>query len=275
MAEATRASVTAYGSAGPAFVRSLIAEKISGADIRASVDDFIERVGVSRAHGQVRRVAMKAGLSAVAGELAILFGIVPWAKRFPVVAAAEYVFQPWLEHRGTCESHDGGGARVLFRVPFEQYGDSRFDPLRAVTPADPADGPFDALRVVTAPGELDLVRFDSGRSPTLKRLADGWRWRGKALAPQTWRDEICKGFALSRRSSPNSTTGGYRAASEEAKAREAEADGIRDGTREHEARTDATLPSAGPEGRPMSDEADPVIDRVAELWAAQGDADRY
>ena len=128
VAEAARTSVTAYGTAGPAFVRKLIAEKISGDDIRARVDDFIERVGVSGAHGQVRRVAMKAGLSAVAGELAIVFGIFPWASG-SAVAAAEYVFQLWLERRGTRESHELMEALQHVQTLFEQYGDSRFDPL--------------------------------------------------------------------------------------------------------------------------------------------------
>ena len=195
VAEAARAAMTAYGTAGPAFVQKLIDEKISGADIRARVDDFIKLAGVGQAHGQVRRVAMKAGLSAVAGELAIAFGIVPWASG-SAVAAAEYVFQLWLERRGTRDSYELMEALQRVQAIFEQYGDSRFDPLRAVTAEDPA-GPFDPVSADFVPGIVDLVRFDSGRSPTLKRL--GWtsgvgedrRWY---IAPQTWKDEICKGF---------------------------------------------------------------------------------
>ena len=197
VAEAARAAVTAYGTAGPVFVQKLIDEKITGGDIRAHVDDFIERVGVSQAHGQVRRVAMKAGLSAVAGELAIAFGIVPWPIG-SAIAAAEYVFQLWLERRGTLDSYELLEALQRVQAIFEQYGDSRFDPLRAVTADDPA-GPFDPVSTDFVPGEPDLVRFDSGRSPTLKRL--GWtsgvgedrRWY---IAQQTWKDEICKGFDL-------------------------------------------------------------------------------
>jgi putative DNA primase/helicase len=190
--------VTAYGTAGPAFVQKLIDEKLTGGDIRASVDEFIKLVGVGQAHGQVRRVAMKAGLSAVAGELAIAFGIVPWASG-SAVAASEYVFQLWLERRGTAGSYELMEALQRVQAIFEQYGDSRFDPLRLVTAEDPAD-PFDPVAAaVQFAGEPDLVRFDSGRSPTLKRLGwtsgvgEGRRWY---LAPQTWKDEIGKGFDL-------------------------------------------------------------------------------
>ena len=54
------------------------------------------------------------------------------------------------------------------------------------------------------------MRFDSGRAPTLKRL--GWtaglgeerRWY---IAPQTWKNEICKGFDLKALNSELDKTG--------------------------------------------------------------------
>jgi putative DNA primase/helicase len=55
---------------------------------------------VDGADGQVKRAASKFALVAMAGELAIEYGIVPWPKGDAVKAAAE-MFDAWGAGRGT------------------------------------------------------------------------------------------------------------------------------------------------------------------------------
>jgi putative DNA primase/helicase len=67
--------VAAFGTAGPEFVRRLMAAGIDGDEIRKMIDDFVKARGLTDPHGQVLRVARKFGLIAAAGELAIKLGV--------------------------------------------------------------------------------------------------------------------------------------------------------------------------------------------------------
>jgi Domain of unknown function (DUF927) len=68
-----------YGTAGPAFVKALLDEKIGAAAVRQAISDFILSV-LADAHdeGQARRGARRLGLVAAAGLMAIGAGIVDW-----------------------------------------------------------------------------------------------------------------------------------------------------------------------------------------------------
>ena len=59
----------AYGTAGPEFVRRIIAKSVTGDDVRALVSDFVKAECPAGADGQVERVAHRLGLVAVAGSL--------------------------------------------------------------------------------------------------------------------------------------------------------------------------------------------------------------
>jgi putative DNA primase/helicase len=196
VSKAADASIFAYGHAGPMFVRKLIEEKVDDKIINDLVAGFVKRCDVGM-NGQLRRVATKIGLVAAAGELAIKFGIFPWASG-TVLKAADFVFKGWLERRGSRGSTEMQTALERVQLLFEKHGDTRFDPLRPVTDSDPPDSelhsPSDKSHGLTT---------NTARPPTQNRL--GWtalvkipgsikterRWY---IAPQTWRDEICKGF---------------------------------------------------------------------------------
>ena len=172
VAEAAKVSVTAYGTAGPEFVRRFIAAGIEDDEVRKLVDDFVASRGLIDPHGQVRRVARN-GLVAAAGELAIKLGILPWDKG-EALEAAEYAFKLWLDHRGTSGSLDLKQTLERIQSLFEKSGDARFDIVRANN--DMPD--FERLPV-------------SNRLGWTKGIGDSRRWH---MLPETFRREICAGF---------------------------------------------------------------------------------
>lgn len=88
-----------YGWVFPAFVEQIIARNISKKQITDLSDDFVASVLPDGSDFQVARMAKRFGIVAVAGELAIQFGILPWdAGR--ATAATEDAFMRWLYMRG-------------------------------------------------------------------------------------------------------------------------------------------------------------------------------
>jgi putative DNA primase/helicase len=89
--ECARAASQAYGTAGPEFVRRLLAEDICGEDVRGSVEDFVRMEIPYGADGQVVRAAQRFGLMAAAGELATKLGVTSWrAGEARAAAASEF-----------------------------------------------------------------------------------------------------------------------------------------------------------------------------------------
>ena len=99
------AAQTSYGTAGPEFIRRLIAEGLhkNPDDIKAMIDAFRRNHAPKEADGQVLRVADRFGLVAAAGELACDFGIVPWQKG-DALDAVRRCFIDWFHIRGWCGS---------------------------------------------------------------------------------------------------------------------------------------------------------------------------
>ena len=95
------AARTSYGTAGPEFVRRLIANGVdkSTAAIEATIKTFQNRYAPSSADGQVLRVCDHFGLVAAAGELAHELGIVHWQPG-AAIEAARQCFNDWFETRG-------------------------------------------------------------------------------------------------------------------------------------------------------------------------------
>jgi uncharacterized protein (DUF927 family) len=129
-ADCQGAATTHYGTAGPAFVKELIARDVTGAQVRSKVAAFVK----TRLHkwpgasGQVERVAERFGLIAAAGELATAFGVTPWNTGEADTAAAE-IFDHWLRRRGGANPHEERQAVEQVRLFIERYGDSRFDDI--------------------------------------------------------------------------------------------------------------------------------------------------
>jgi putative DNA primase/helicase len=160
------AATSAYGTAGPEFVRGLIANGVTGDDVSALISSFVEAELPPDADGQVERAAQRFGVLAAAGELAAEFGIVPW-PRGAARAAAAWALARWIELRGGTEPAEARQAIETVRLFIEQHGDARFAPV------DDAD----ARSVVNRAG----YRKGAG--------AEREWW----VLPEVWRSEICAG----------------------------------------------------------------------------------
>ncbi len=97
------AAVSAYGTAGPNFVRRLISEGVTGDEVRAPVNDFVRAKVPARADGQIDRAAQRLGLIAAAGEMATELGVTGWRPGEAREAAA-WALAQWIEGRGGTEA---------------------------------------------------------------------------------------------------------------------------------------------------------------------------
>ena len=164
-----QASITFYGTAGPAFIRAIIAKVDDVATIaQESLDTFREQVAANVQSGQVLRAANRIGLVAVAGELAIQLGVLPWPTGSVNEAAAD-VFRSWHAERGGSDPAEVRAAIEQIRGILERYGDSRFDAPNPTSDSRPVN---DRLGYVHGEG------------------ADRQWW----VPPQLWRNAFCEGF---------------------------------------------------------------------------------
>ena len=159
----TEAAQTYYGTAGPEFVRKLIADGDLG-KIQQMIELF-RRNAPKDPDGQVLRVVDRFGLVAAAGELAIQFDIVPWNDGAAIEAAKE-CFDAWFAGRGGAGAGEDMAAISQVRLFIEKHGEARFEPIGA------SNGPL----------------------PIRDRA--GWR-RGDGdarewlILPETWKTEVC------------------------------------------------------------------------------------
>ena len=170
LAEAIQKSArTAYGEAGPAFVRALmdLGQEEARSLVVSLVEDFVAEHAPADADGQIRRAAARLGLIAAAGELAQSFNIVPWEEGEAEAAAAR-ALADWIGSRGGTEPAEVREAIGQVRRFFEAHGEARFEPT----------------------DETDA-------RPVLNRA--GWR-RGHGagrvwlVPPETWKTEVCSGL---------------------------------------------------------------------------------
>ena len=74
------AASTHYGTAGPEFVRRIIADGVDGDAIRELINGFAKANVPPGSDGQIERVAGRFGIIAAAGEMATEFGLTGWDK---------------------------------------------------------------------------------------------------------------------------------------------------------------------------------------------------
>ncbi len=160
-------AISAYGTVGPEFVRQLLANEVTGDDVRKMVADFVAQNVPARSDGQIDRAAQRLGLIAAAGELAIAMGIVPWQPREAWNAAA-WALAQWIEGRGGTEPAEVRQAVEQVRLFIEQHGESRFEPL------DDAD-----------------ARPVNTRAGWRKGSGSDREWM---IPPEVWKSEICTGL---------------------------------------------------------------------------------
>lgn len=128
------AAARSYGTAGRAWVQWLVGQRDPAgrfaAGIRAEAAKLAAAMTPAGADGQVGRVMTKAGLVAVAGEMAISAGILPWTAG-AAEASVRRCVGDWLSVRG------GTGAReeidVLRQVQafVSAHGAARFEDTTA------------------------------------------------------------------------------------------------------------------------------------------------
>jgi uncharacterized protein (DUF927 family) len=169
--ECKNATSTYYGTAGPEFVRQLIAQNILARNVREHVDSFVRSAlrDVKDRHGQAARVAQRFGLVCAAGELGVQFGILPWEQSDPLNDATE-LLKVWLEERGGSTPYEARQAVAQVRHFIEAHGDSRFD---------------------------DITTPDPDRKPVANRAGfrrDHGEARRRLIPPEVWRNEVCAGL---------------------------------------------------------------------------------
>jgi putative DNA primase/helicase len=117
--ELKRAAISNYGTAGPEFVRRLIAGEVTGEDVQAHVAQFVAQMVPAGADGQIERAAQRFGLIATAGELATTLGVTPWRPGEAREAAA-WALGRWIEERGGTEPAEAHQAIAQVRRFIEQ-----------------------------------------------------------------------------------------------------------------------------------------------------------
>jgi hypothetical protein len=161
------AATSAYGTAGPAFVHSIIAENVAGGDVRSMVADFVAAEVPPGADGQIDRAAQHLGLIMAAGELASAFGLTGWRSGEARDAAA-WALKEWIKARGGTEAAEVRQAIKQVRLMIEAHGESRFQSL-------------DDLDTKPVPNRLGWCK-GAGRE------REWW------VPPESWRAECCAGL---------------------------------------------------------------------------------
>jgi len=164
-----KAALSAYGEAGPAFVRALM--DMGQEEARALVVDLVENFVAEHApadgDGQIRRAAARLGMIAAAGELARTFNIVPWQEGEAEAAAAQ-ALSDWIGSRGGTEPAEVREAIAQVRRFFEAHGESRFESV------DDTD-----------------ARPVPNRAGWRRGHGDGRVW---LVLPEMWKSEVCTGL---------------------------------------------------------------------------------
>lgn len=126
------ATAARHGTAGPAFVAALLADREGAlAAARAMRDAFVK----AAAHrfdlggeGQTARAAARLGLIAAAGEMATAWGLTGWPEGAAQEAALE-VLGLWLDGRGGGGAAEARDAVARVRAFLAAHGSARFEPL--------------------------------------------------------------------------------------------------------------------------------------------------
>jgi uncharacterized protein (DUF927 family) len=207
-----------YGVAGRAFLTELVDHLAEATtDARDMIDLFMHKQVPSNASGQVRRVALRFGLIAAAGELATDYGITGWTPG-EATKAAKVCFDAWIKQRGGHTSGDEERAVAQVRLFFERYGEARFPLWDEDTPAQPSGGAADppdcpkcgGTSLYGAAGKTCFACQGTGKMPPekadqgprvydragLRKETNDGRYEFYVLR-EVFRKEVCKGYEAS------------------------------------------------------------------------------
>jgi len=182
--ELKRASRRYYGVAAVAFIERLVAEDLTlfRGQLRELIDDFSADAANMDLDGQVKRATNRFALAAVAGELAVHWGILPWQPG-SARAAAQKCLRDWIRNRGGVESSEELTLLRRVRSFFESHGESRFSLMKYT-----GESPALNEAVTNQKSTINRVGFRSEES-------DGVHYY---VFKEAMRNEICRGFDLKR-----------------------------------------------------------------------------
>lgn len=175
-----RGAAEVYGTAGRAFV-TRVADDPERVRVEAGkmMAAFVREAVQPGSDGQVRRVADRFALVAVAGELARAFGIVPWPEG-AAMEAARRCFAGWIEERGGTGAAEIADAVNRLRSFLEAHGSARFEPWKR----DPRRAVVINRAGFVKRGEEDPETGDPMGPPVFH------------IFPGTWTKEIMAGLDL-------------------------------------------------------------------------------
>jgi hypothetical protein len=181
-------------------------------------DGAIREVLVSKAHlieKQSERVAKRFGLVAVAGELAIEFGLLPRTKGKPTEDAKALLDQ-WVERRGGTGAAEPDTIVAHVRRMIEAHGEARFEAPKEIEPRPVVNrlgyregegsarrwmvmreawktefcGGFDPAKVAQVLKERNMLEPDNdGRHDAKKVRVNGTQMRLSVLTPALFEEE--------------------------------------------------------------------------------------
>ena len=124
-----RGASTNYGHAARVFIQQFIDNREKATPVLlAGLDQGLEQLCPQDADGQVKRVAKRFLLAALAGELATEWGLLPWEPG-DSLQAAKVCFDAWLGQRGGTGAHEDTAILSQVKLFIEQHGSSRFQDL--------------------------------------------------------------------------------------------------------------------------------------------------
>ncbi len=171
------ATMTYYGTAGPAFLEALVRARAEDPvrladELRESREKFLAKCVPAGADGQVRSAALRFALIGIAGELARHYGVVPWPEG-EALRAAVACFKVWLADRGGVGAAEDKQALEVIAAFIAAHGASRFERLNKNPDQPPVE-----QRVIS-------------RAGFVRETVDGQEF---LIFPTVWRDEVCKGL---------------------------------------------------------------------------------
>ncbi|MDR2820466.1 MAG: DUF927 domain-containing protein [Desulfovibrio sp.] len=159
------AAAVSYGHAAREFIAAFLRQEAQ--TIYTAINEGMARLCPEDADGQVRRVARRFLLCAVAGEMAAEWGVLPW-EQGDAFAAVKTCFEAWLSWRGGHGPAEDTAILAQVTLFIEQHGSGRFQDVNKP----------DAVCV-------NRVGF---------RLAESGRTLYFVLK-ESFKAEICKGFS--------------------------------------------------------------------------------
>ncbi len=168
-----------YGTAAPAFIAKLIANKDEVMPtLREAIKRFVGEYCPPGADGQVSRVAARFGMVAAAGELAAAWGILPWSGGEAAAGVAR-CFDAWLRGRGGIGAAEAREVTARVRHFLELHGSARFELMGR-----------DTLGMA---GEVQDIRIANRAGFRRMETSGNKRWEYLILPAVFWAD-VCTGI---------------------------------------------------------------------------------